>query len=268
MTDASRRTVLKRGTALGIAALAGCTAPTVETRAEETRRISRSGRDSLELRNANGSISVEPWDGDDVELRIVKRGFFTDDLDAAEVTVGGDETLTIERVVGDDESSRVVVSFEVRVPADFPVTDATTSNGSVDVRGTVGDVDVRTTNGSISVRRVDGFVSLTTTNGSVTCSDVGGVDGARTTNGSIDVEVPAIRGDASIESSNGSIDAALAGDLNADLLAQTSTGSVDASGLSLGDASVSRTRVAGTLGDGGPTLTILTSNGGIELSLL
>jgi DUF4097 and DUF4098 domain-containing protein YvlB len=268
MHDFARRTLLKGGVALGIAALAGCAAPSFETRDEETRVVSPAGFDSLRVLNINGSVTVEPWDGEDVEIRIVKRGLLTEDLDEVEIDVGGDDTLTIARIVRDEDPGRVLVSLAIRVPVDFPVTHASTSNGSVDVRGTAGDLEARATNGSVDVRRIDGFVSLTTTNGSITAFDLGGIDGARTTNGSIDVDVPAIRGETNIESSNGSIDAALGGGLDAELVAQTSTGSVDSSSLSLSDASVSRTRVTGVLGDGGPTLTFLTSNGDIELSLL
>ena len=268
MKTPSRRTFLRGGAVLGMAALAGCAAPSIETREEETRLVSPADYDSLEVLNVNGNVTVEPWDSDEVELHIVKRGFLTEDLDDVEIAVGGDETLRIERLFRDEEVGRVVVSLDVRVPSAFPVTHASTSNGSVDVRGTVGDLEARTTNGYVDVRRVDGFVSVTTSNGSVTAFDVGGLDTARTTNGSIDVEVPAIRGETRIETSNGSIDAALAGDLGAELVAQTSTGSIDASSLSLSGGTVSRTRVTGSLGGGGPSLTVSTSNGTIELSLL
>ncbi|WP_411962946.1 DUF4097 family beta strand repeat-containing protein [Haloferax sp. YSMS24] len=269
MKNTSRRTFLRGGTVLGIAALAGCAAPSIETREEETRVVSPAEFDSLEVLNVNGSITVEPWDSEEVELRIVKRGLFTDDIDAAEIDVGGDDRLTIARVVrDDDEPGRVVVTLHIRVPADFPVTHTSTSNGSIEVRGTTGDLEARSSNGSISVRGIDGFVELTTSNGSITCFDVAGIDGVRTTNGSLDVDVRAIRDDASIETTNGSIEAALAGSLDAELVAQTATGSIDASALSLADAAISRTRVSGTLGGGGPTLTVSTSNGSIELSLL
>ncbi|KAB1188899.1 MULTISPECIES: DUF4097 family beta strand repeat-containing protein [Haloferax] len=268
MKDSSRRAFLKGGSALGVAVLAGCAAPTIEAREEETRVVSPAGFDALEIRNINGSVTVEPWAGDDVEVRIIKQGFFTEDLDSAEVDIGGSDTLTIARIVRDEEPGLVVVSFDVRVPAAFPVTHASTSNGFVDIRGTVGDLEVRATNGKIDVRDIDGFVSLATSNGKVTAFDIGGMDGARTTNGGIEVDVPAIRGDTAIESSNGEITTALAGDLNAELVAQTSTGSVDVSRLSLSESTVSRTRVTGTLGTGGPTLTVSTTNGNIELSLL
>ncbi|KTG16326.1 DUF4097 family beta strand repeat-containing protein [Haloferax profundi] len=268
MKTPSRRSVLKHGGVLGLAALAGCTAPSIETREEETRVVSPSGYDSLEIRNVNGSVSVQPWDGDEVEVRIVRRGFFTEDVDSAEIDIGGDGSLEITRVVRDEDSGRVVVNLEVRVPSEFPVTHTSSSNGSIDVQGTTGDLEARTSNGSITVRRLDGFAELTTSNGSITAFDVGGLDGVRTTNGSLEVDVRAIRDDTSIETSNGSIEAALAGDLDAEVVAQTATGSIDTSGLSLSGANVSRTRVTGTLGDGGPTLTVSTSNGSIELSLL
>ncbi|WP_416839224.1 DUF4097 family beta strand repeat-containing protein [Haloferax sp. DFSO52] len=251
-----------------MAALSGCAAPRIETREEETRTVSPAGFDALEVVNINGSVTIESWNRDDIEVHIVKRAFLTDDLDSAEISVDGDDTLTIARVVRDDEPGLVVVELAVRVPADFPVTHASSSNGFIDITGTVGDLEALTTNGKIEVRRIDGFVSLATSNGQITAFDVAGVDSVRTTNGSIDVEVRAIRGDTVLESSNGEITASLAGDLDAELVAQTSTGSVDVSRLSLSESTVSRTQVTGTLGDGGPRLTVSTTNGDIQLSLL
>ncbi|KAB1194748.1 DUF4097 family beta strand repeat protein [Haloferax sp. MBLA0076] len=268
MNTPSRRSVLKHGGVLGLAALAGCAAPSIETREEETQVVQPSGYESLEVRNVNGSVRVQPWNADEVEVHIVKRAFFTDALGSVQVDIGGDDTLEITRVVRDEDSGRVVVDIEVRVPSDFPVTHASSSNGSIDVQGTTGDLEARTSNGSVTVRRLDGFAELTTSNGSITAFDVSGLDGVRTTNGSIEVDVRSIRDDTSIETSNGSVAAALAGDLDAELVAQTATGSIDTSGLSLTGGDVSRTRVTGTLGDGGPTLTVSTSNGSIELSLL
>ncbi|WP_396613135.1 hypothetical protein ACH9L7_07705 [Haloferax sp. S1W] len=266
--SSSRRSLLTGGATLGLAALAGCSAPSIETHDSETRVVSPEGFDSLEVLNLNGNVAVEPWDGDDVEVNIVKRGFITKNLDSVEVDIGGSDALTVARLVHDDDPEPVVVNIDVRVPSDFPVTHASTSNGSVEVHGTTGDLEVRTTNGNVDVRDIDGFVGATASNGSITAATVGGLDEVRTTNGSVEVDVPAIRTDTGIETSNGSIQAALADTLNARLVAQTSTESIDVSGLSLTDASISRTRVDGTLGDGGPTLTTLTKNGSIELSLL
>ncbi|ELZ84313.1 DUF4097 domain-containing protein [Haloferax larsenii] len=268
MRKPSRRSFLTGGATLGLASLAGCTAPSIETREAETRVVSPDGFESLEVRNRNGTVTIEPWEQNDVEVRVVKRGFVTEDLDSVRVDIGGDESLTVERVVRGDDPEPVVVELEIRVPSAFPVSHASTSNGSVDVRRTAGDLEVQTTNGDIDVQRVDGFVDATASNGSVSARGVAGLDGVRTTNGSITVDVFSIRSDTSIETSNGEIDAALASDLDAELVAQTSTESIDVSGLSLADASISRTHVDGTLGDGGPTLTVLTSNGRIELSLL
>ncbi|AFK18752.1 hypothetical protein E6P09_08220 [Haloferax mediterranei ATCC 33500] len=268
MLSRTRRSFLRLGAALGIAGLAGCTAPGIEAREEETRTVSAADVESVEVLNSNGGIQIHTWDEDGIELHIVKRGFSADDFDSVQVDATGDKPLTIERVDQAEAADRVSVNLEVRVPPELPVGRATTTNGGVDIQGTTGDLETQSTNGSVEARRIDGFVALSTTNGSITAQDVGGIDTAQTTNGSVEVDVPAIRDDTTIESSNGGVDAALAQELNAELVAQTTNGSVESTGLSLSDATSSRTGLSGTLSEGGPTLDVSTSNGDIELSLL
>ena len=71
-----------------------------------------------------------------------------------------------------------------------------------------------------------------------------------------------------IASRTGDVEAALGSDLDADLSAQTEVGDVSTQGLDLADGAQGETLVTGTLGDGGPALTLETETGDVVLTAL
>lgn len=94
------------------------------------------------------------------------------------------------------------------------------------------------------------------------------IGSVQTSNASLAVDVPAIGGDIDIVTSNGSIDAALASGLNADVIATTTNSSVNLEGLDLKSVEQSDTQLSGTLGDGTHTLSLETTNASIDLQAL
>ncbi|VTT86222.1 hypothetical protein DM2_2260 [Halorubrum sp. DM2] len=136
------------------------------------------------------------------------------------------------------------------------------------IENTAGDLTGVSQNGGVDLQGINGYVTARTANGSIDIADCAGVDGAESSNGSVDVEIPRIRDETTIRTGNGSIDAELGSELDADLTASTSIGSIDVEDLSLADSSVSNRRVTGRLGDGGTSLKIRTSNGSIDLTAL
>nr|WP_231751547.1 DUF4097 family beta strand repeat-containing protein [Halogeometricum sp. CBA1124] len=145
---------------------------------------------------------------------------------------------------------------------------AEVANGGVDVRGVSGDATLRAGNGGVVAEDMPGFLTLQAGNGGIEARDVGGIDGVTAGNGSISVDIPAIRGDTEVSASNGGIDAAISPDVDAAFEARVTNGAVDVSGLELTEASISPSRVAGTLGEGGPSLTLRAGNGGIDVRRL
>lgn len=167
--------------------------------------------------------------------------------------------------------------------------DLTTSNGGIRLRNIRGKVDARTSNGSVDVQTAEGGVSIRTSNGSVTLDNVRGTLQATTSNGAIrgTLVYASPNEPIRLSTSNGAIDVRLQMPRNNDVIATTSNGGItvrmpsnagarlDAttstheSIMSDFDVQVhgllSKHRIEGVLGSGGPLLQLKTSNGGIRI---
>lgn len=165
----------------------------------------------------------------------------------------------------------------------------TTSNGSVHLAKVRGNVDGHTSNGGVELVDVLGNVSFQTSNGSIHAANVEGAFEASTSNGGIHVHLRDTQGGHAIKlsSSNGAIDLQLDSPRQNDVIASTSNGSitvrlpgsvnasVNASTNSGGSVrsdfdilmhgEISKHRIEGTIGGGGPRIDLSTSNGNIHL---
>ncbi len=162
-----------------------------------------------------------------------------------------------------------------------------TSNGRVSARDVTGDLDIQTTNGGIELDQT-GSASLRTTNGPIRAQDVRGAFEAVTTNGAVRAQVDgggpgrpirvetrngavdltlreANLGDVSVSTSNGAITLRLPEKTNARVMASTSHSRIDSDFQVQAAAPAARDRLEGTIGAGGPTLDLSTSNGVIRL---
>ena len=218
--------------------------------------------DALDLSaEPNGSVSVTRWDRADVLVRAVVAGYASDReaaerlVDQTRVRIDGGRVRTEPPPGGwTGERRWATVSLQVFAPRATPLA-ARTTNGSVEVAGIEGDVQVATVNGSVRLVDVGGDVRARTVNGSVAVALSGpawagrGLD-AQTTNGSVALTVP--RG------------------FSADLSAQTQMGRIATSGLAVADADRQRGRWMGDqirtrLGRGGPPVRLATVNGGVSI---
>lgn len=272
--DPTRREFLGAGGTALTAALAGCSSatPFVGKREEFDREYDLTDG-SLAVVTDSGGVTVSRTDADAVELRGVKEAssVFADLADATVEATRDGERLRIVADSGDDGIlglAGVSVDLEVGVPDGVAVEEVEGRNGDVTATGVAGDASLESTNGDVEARDVDGFVRLESTNGTVHASDVAGLDDAETTNGDADVEVPAMDGDVTVESTNGNVVAALSPDLDAEVFASTTTGSVSATGLSLAERGAMGDEHVGTLGDGTHRLVFETTNGDVTLSRL
>jgi DUF4097 and DUF4098 domain-containing protein YvlB len=220
--------------------------------------------------NRNGTVTVEGYDGDSVEVDIEIRGPSKEALNAVSVTAsqsGGELRLKTEY---EDTSAadKVSVSLTIQCPMNVPVQQIQTINGAVEVTGVAGDPTLKSENGSVTARNVDGMISLSTSSGKITAREIGAIAGAKTSNGSISIDVPAITKDVKIQTANGNIEAALAPSLDAAISATTINGSVDIHDLDLSSAQTAKTSVSGVLGKGTHDLSFTVTNGSIDLRTL
>jgi len=266
--------------------LSGCTGvPGLEATEEFNRTVTVEPGSELLVINRNGGVNVDVREGDTVAVSAVKRSAYGQgELDRVRIVVTEGDPLRIE-TVHTVLNPRVSVSYTIHMPptvvlervesSNGPIelsgvqvngTDLRTSNGPVRVDGVRGgDLTAASSNGGIEVRGAEGYVTARTSNAPITVVGTGGVADLDTSNGPISAEIPAIRGDVDIRTSNGPITLRLAEGLDTRIVATTSNGRITVSDLALQLEESSGTRVSGTLGQGGPTITATTSNANIDL---
>ncbi len=190
--------------------------------------------------------------------------------------------------------------FTIEVPRAYPVDlrtsggdigvrdlDATvravTSGGGIRVRNITGAVDVHTSGGRIEAQKLQGPAKLSTSGGGIDVADSTGDleahtsggpirllndDGkidARTSGGSIRARLRANRG-ITLATSGGSISVRLPQDMHASIDAKTSGGGITSEFPVTTTAFGSGSRLVGTVGGGGPLISLRTSGGSIDLA--
>jgi len=180
----------------------------------------------VEARAFNGSIRMETWDQDNVELiadiREVDPGDITLHTEAKE----GRVEIWAERIHGSSfPGGAGGISYVLRVPQKVQA-NLSTSNGSIQASDLKGSLEARTSNGSIKVWNLDKGAILNTSNASVHLRHVLGDCEVHTSNGSLHAED--IPGDLRGSTSNASIHLE---DVKGAIDLSTSNGSIHASGL-------------------------------------
>lgn len=200
----------------------------------------------------NGGVSVTGWDRPEirVEARIQARAPTDAEArsigSAIRVATGGGNVSAEGPETRDRRGWSV--SYEVFAPRQI-------------------DLDLQTVNGGLRVQGVRGDLELNTTNGGISLADAAGDVHARTTNGGLHVEL-AGRGwsgaGLDLHTTNGGIDLALPEDFSAHLVASTVHGAVDTDFPVTVQGRIGR-RIDAVLGNGGPTVNLTTTNGGIRI---
>ncbi len=272
---------------VAIVMLSGCIgAPGPEETEGFNRTVPANPGSDLAVVNRNGGVNMSIWEEDYVTVTAVKRTFYGQaELEKVRIEVTENDPILIG-TMHTGMNARVSVDHTIRLPADVilrgiensngPIelqgvqvagTELHTSNGPVTVDGAPGgDLVAVTSNGRIDLSGVEGYVTAKTSNGGITVARSGGIGDLQTSNGSISAEISAVRDDVTISSSNGDIALRIAKDLNAQVIATTSNGRITIHDLPFRVSESTKTSVSGSLGAGGPTITIITSNGDIDLA--
>jgi hypothetical protein len=216
------------------------------------------------LRDINGSITVEPTDGQAVEVQ-AERSFRRSSPDSVRmltaVTANG---LTVCAVWpshsmtcgpdgrfssgGMEHGNDVAVVLTVRLPRGLKL-DASTVNGDIDVHGMAARVAANTVNGDVNIETELGPVRVATVNGDVTAVIRGFA-------GPGDVSVSTVRGDVTLELPAG-LDAVVdghtvAGDISTDFPLTVS-------------GKIASHSVTGTIGKGERRIHVATVTGDVQL---
>jgi hypothetical protein len=148
--------------------------------------------------------------------------------------------------------------------------DATTSNGGVEVMDLTGGAVIRTSNGGVKIDSVRGYLEAVTTNGPITArlenSDASRPVKLESSNGPITLEVDQPKtADIHASTSNAPITLKLPAAASAKVQASTSNGGIQTDFDVAAKGTMSKNRLEGTIGSGGPLLMLSTSNGPIRI---
>jgi hypothetical protein len=209
---------------------------------------------SFELQNVNGTVDVQSWDRDEVEVRAVKTAKHKEsDLDLVSIDVDAKPgAVSVTTRYPQNEGVEVAVEYVVHVPHCAHVEHLGTVNGTLRIAGVEAVEDLRTVNGNIEVYEGGGSVR------------------AHTTNGNVHLELLHVqdKNGAVAETTNGSLLLAVPADTQADLEALCLNGSFF-SELPLALESTEHPREThGKLGKGGASIRLHTINGGIRVVAL
>jgi len=144
---------------------------------------------------------------------------------------------------------------------------ARSGNGRVRVSGTAGEVDAASGNGEVTVENVRGPVSANSGNGDVRVTTVQGPVSARSGNGDLLVRMTELRttDDMEFTTGNGRIEVTVPAEFNANVDASTGNGGIRTDFPIQVTGRISKTRMRGTIGQGGRRLRLITGNGEIEI---
>lgn len=219
----------------------------------EIRDLNESGASRLEvIDNSNGSISVTGSSRRDIVVQA--RVIASAETESDARSLARDVSITLDngrlRASGPDHERRRSwsVSYRVELPSAF-------------------DVTLETSNGSLAVDGVRGRIDAESSNGSVRLTDLGGRVNARTSNGSAHVTLSGRRWDGdglTVVTDNGSARLDVPDGYNAHLVAGTNNGSLHVDIPVTVQGRVSR-RIDTTLGSGGATIDVRTSNGSLRI---
>jgi hypothetical protein len=208
---------------------------------------------SFVLENVNGSVHVDGWDRDEVEVSAVKTS--TNEFrDVQQVKIEVDNSkpgqIAVHTLYPKGEGAEVAVEYHVHVPYRVLLGSIGTVNGSVIVRGVEGGGELRSVNGNVEVSNCSGRFSEKTTNGDIRLELhqllEGGPMNLETVNGSVLLGLPVgAKADLKVLSMNG--------DVYSELPVPRISGALAPHAFKA------------KLGNGGGEISVRTVNGGIRL---
>lgn len=249
-----------------------------------TRTFPLAANAQVSINNFNGNVNIEGWDQPQAEVRMTVSGGRGNADGVTFQNEGGNLSIKAEpgRLGGGK------VDFAIKLPRKLAQLAVEGMNSNVELSDLEGGVNVTTVNGSIRLADVIGNVNAKTVNGRVSLTDIRGDITANTTNGSLELSsvsgsaiTKAVNGSTRVsfenitpgkplefESFSGTIDLELPADINADLEASTTTGSIQLDeGLGLEvRKKIPGESASGQIGSGGQPLTVKTVSGTIRVN--
>jgi DUF4097 and DUF4098 domain-containing protein YvlB len=209
---------------------------------------------TFDLQNVNGTVEVEGWDRNEVEISAVKTAK-ENNADLNRVSIEVEATpgaVSVATRYPQDEAAEVAVEYTVHVPHGAHIARVITVNGTLRISGVEAIDELRTVNGNIEVYEGGGAVH------------------AHATNGNVHLELVRLReqDNTVAETTNGSVLLAVPSDTQADLDTRCLNGSFSSEIPVALESSLRPREMHGKLGRGGAPIRLRTVNGGIRIALL
>lgn len=206
---------------------------------------------SFQLRNLNGSVRINGWEKNEVEIHAVKFSRHrSEDLARVQIEVDAQpDSVAVLTRYPRDEGVDVYVEYRIRVPRHVLLP------------------HVSTVNGTISVSGVESQGALSSVNGNIEVFDTAGGLSARTTNGSLRMEFRRLEPTSpmALETVNGSVALSLPSDAGAELDARSVNGDFRSELPITFESSLGSREFRGKIGGGGGKVRLRTVNGGIRV---
>ena len=248
-----------------ILAISSCQLKMFTQEFNETISVDQSN--SLSIKNTNGSIKIDTWDKDLIEIHAIKKTHLSMEiLEKTEINISRSKDITIEAVYPQN-AKHFSISYELLVPSYLQFRKLETSNGKITISNLNSDVEMISSNGSIIAENIHGSISAITSNGSIKIKNCKAVENLLTTNGSIYASFHEIATNSlSITTSNGRIHVNFLSIPDALFYITTSNGSINTSNMDMLVEKKSKNFLYGKTLDGKKEVLITTSNGSIEIS--
>ena len=230
---------------------------------------------SMTVHNVNGRVLLTTWSQSSVMINgtITARGYGTsaDRITFDRSTSSGMISFTVVYPTMMGAFGDYTVDLNVYIPsaANLGTVQVTTTNGDIKTSGLNATVTtLTTTNGAIVASNIDtDSLTLSSTNGNVefnctsSCNNVK----ATTTNGGVTGTLSSVSdtGNYELTTTNGSVKLTVPKTSSFELSAQTTNGNISTTGLGL-NVQTSKSLVA-TVGHGGPSVHLTTTNGSINI---
>jgi hypothetical protein len=258
----------------------------------QEKRFTVLGKPDVTVSTFDGPIEVRPWDQRDVLVVIERRAPTRDAAERIDVRIEQDgDRITVAVRHRDRGFDWALGGRSAKVTVNMPSSSdlhARSGDGSVNVEGITGRIDVFTGDGSIHGNRLAGELKLATGDGSIRVTEASGKLDVQTGDGTVNVEgaltgvvvhtgdgtVRLVAGpgsdpsdDWSISTGDGSVTLDLPDAFNADLDARTGDGRIAVEDITVAGVTgkMSKNHLRGQLGSGGRSVRIRTGDGSITL---
>ena len=238
----------------------------------ETHTYPATGISALNAETHSGAISVTTSTDTVITVDVLRYAYGKNETDAeqaivnvvfSDTIVGGELGVKAEMPSG---SRPYGANFTITAPESIALSLSTT-NGSVSVANTVGDLNASTTNGSVELTGTSGTASVSSTNGSLAVSvHSGGIEG-KTTNGAVDCDLAALGATDSVglATTNGKVTLLLPENVSALIEATNTNGLITIYDYTVTYEIQTEHHLRARIGSGASSITITTTNGDVTV---